>query len=341
MVIGDQVKRDQGFKPRPPFRRGGRFDKPGPPNLMNRRPRWVGPPEEMDLMKKGRPFLNKGGNYDILPFEKMKEQRMRERMVRMERVRRAMELLSMRRSGLCSQHFTQIARLQVHIHWSQNSDEASLRDDSYWNGNKKMQPESEGRISQASDYGNRQQGRFNDFSSRDRTRFPDSAPVQTNNFDSCMIYQLHCDLGSRFECVDFAVSGSSRGAVRIRPERSGREGPGPAMRGAPPASRGRATFSSRDGGRPAVMGEQQHFSSGRQVVVERQGRDQGPRKEWHGGAGSQSGGFPDSRRMGESRPGMMAPHSSHSSAGMNRIVQITNAPMASSSGGFKPFKGRF
>lgn len=46
----------------------------------------------MEMMKKGRPMLNKGGNKDILPFEKMKEQRMRERMVRMERVRRAMEL---------------------------------------------------------------------------------------------------------------------------------------------------------------------------------------------------------------------------------------------------------
>lgn len=56
------------------------------------------------------------------------------------------------------------------------------RDDSYWNGNKKM-PESEGRISQASDYSNRQQGRFNDFSSRDRARFPGTAPVQANNFD--------------------------------------------------------------------------------------------------------------------------------------------------------------
>lgn len=43
-------------------------------------------------MDKGRPMFNKGGNKDILPFEKLKEQRMRERMVRMERVRRAMEL---------------------------------------------------------------------------------------------------------------------------------------------------------------------------------------------------------------------------------------------------------
>lgn len=43
------------------------------------------------MMKaKQRPFINKGE--DILPFEKMKEQRMRERMVRVERVRRAVEL---------------------------------------------------------------------------------------------------------------------------------------------------------------------------------------------------------------------------------------------------------
>lgn len=43
------------------------------------------------MMKaKQRPFINKGE--DILPFEKMKEQRMRERMARVERVRRAVEL---------------------------------------------------------------------------------------------------------------------------------------------------------------------------------------------------------------------------------------------------------
>lgn len=46
----------------------------------------------METMKKGRPFINKGGSQEIVPFEKMKEQRMRERMVKMERARRAMEL---------------------------------------------------------------------------------------------------------------------------------------------------------------------------------------------------------------------------------------------------------
>lgn len=39
-----------------------------------------------------RAFNNKGEDGDILPFEKMKEQRMRERMARIERARRAVEL---------------------------------------------------------------------------------------------------------------------------------------------------------------------------------------------------------------------------------------------------------
>lgn len=45
------------------------------------------------MMKdKQRPFANKEEDTDILPFEKIKEQRMRERVTRMERVRRAVEL---------------------------------------------------------------------------------------------------------------------------------------------------------------------------------------------------------------------------------------------------------
>lgn len=42
----------------------------------------------------------------------------------------------------------------------------------------------------------------------------------------------------------------------MRPDRPGREGPGPAMRGASTANRGRTSFNSRDGGRPVVMGDQ-------------------------------------------------------------------------------------
>lgn len=44
------------------------------------------------MKERGRPFFHKEGNNEILPFEKMKEQRMRERTVRLERVRRALEL---------------------------------------------------------------------------------------------------------------------------------------------------------------------------------------------------------------------------------------------------------
>lgn len=85
----------------------------------------------------------------------------------------------------------------------------------------------------------------------------------------------------------------------------------------------------------------QPFSSGRQVVVERHSREPGLRKEWHSGSSSEGGGFNDSRRIGDSRGSMMAPPSSHSSSGMNRIVQITSSsiPSGSNTGGFKPFKG--
>uniref|UniRef100_A0A3B3ZRZ0 Uncharacterized protein n=1 Tax=Periophthalmus magnuspinnatus TaxID=409849 RepID=A0A3B3ZRZ0_9GOBI len=121
------------------------------------------------------------------------------------------------------------------------------------------------------------------------------------------------------------------GTMRMRDDRPGRDVPGPAVRGGSAGTHGR-NFNDRDG-RPMP------FSSGRQVVVERQNRDQGLRKEWHGGAGSQSAGFVENRRMGDTRGSMMAPPSSHST-GMNRIVQITNNSLSSGGnvGGFKPFK---
>ncbi|XP_056090098.1 SAFB-like transcription modulator isoform X2 [Rhinichthys klamathensis goyatoka] len=489
-MVLDHIKGEQHFnKSRPPFRRGGRFEKPGPPNMMNRRPRWFIPPEEMEMMKKGRPMLNKGGNKDILPFEKMKEQRMRERMVRVERVRRAMELrrrrevaererrereririmrereerenlmrerqrLEVERQKLerermererlereririeqerrkeaerLAREREELRRQQEQLRFEQEKrnnlkrgrDVDQRREDPYWNSGKKMQTQPEGRIGQAGDYNSRQQNRFNDFNPRDRNRYPQTSAGQSNNFDRRNRFDNEPDSKKNrpaprressgfdrypkdFETVRRAEppprtelrdsdrreirdrderrqvsmpdrpaggrapppaiahsrtprDGSHAGwktdggmntkqgdvrAVRMRPERPGREGPGPAIRGVSTASRGRTSFNSRDGGRPVVMGEQ-HFGSGRQVVVERHGRDQGPRKDWHGAAGSQSGGFTDNRRMGDNRPGMMAPHSSHSSTGINRIVQITNVPMAGGSGGFKPFKGRF
>uniref|UniRef100_A0A8C1TDD9 SAFB-like, transcription modulator n=1 Tax=Cyprinus carpio TaxID=7962 RepID=A0A8C1TDD9_CYPCA len=401
-------------------------------------------------MDKGRPMFNKGGNKDILPFEKLKEQRMRERMVRMERVRRAMELrrrrevaererrereririirereerenlmrerqrLEVERQKLerermererlereririeqerrkeaerLAREREELRRQQEQLRYEQEKrnnlkrgrDVDQRREDPYWNSGKKMQTGPVGRISQGGDYNNRQQNRFNNFNPKDRNRYQPTSAVQSNNFDRRNRFDGEPESkknrpaprreGSGFErypknfetmrraepppppraelrdsdrreirdrdepggrvpppAIAHARNprdGSHTGwktdggmnskqgdvrAARMRPERPGREGPVPAMRGVPTASRGRTSFNSRDSGRPVVMGEQQHFGSGRQVVVERHGRDQGPRKDWHGAAGSQSGGFTDNHRIGDSRPGMMAPHS--------------------------------
>uniref|UniRef100_K7FD72 SAFB-like transcription modulator n=1 Tax=Pelodiscus sinensis TaxID=13735 RepID=K7FD72_PELSI len=77
MVVLDQTKGDPGHTR---TMRRGRFDKP--PVLRNKE-RII-----QDKMK----FREYRGRKDILPFEKMKEQRMREHMVRLERIRRAVEL---------------------------------------------------------------------------------------------------------------------------------------------------------------------------------------------------------------------------------------------------------
>lgn len=42
--------------------------------------------------------------------------------------------------------------------------------------------------------------------------------------------------------------------MRMRADRSGRDGPGPTLRGGPSVSRGR-NFNDRDEGRPMVMNE--------------------------------------------------------------------------------------
>uniref|UniRef100_A0A8C1TE97 SAFB-like, transcription modulator n=1 Tax=Cyprinus carpio TaxID=7962 RepID=A0A8C1TE97_CYPCA len=394
-------------------------------------------------MDKGRPMFNKGGNKDILPFEKLKEQRMRERMVRMERVRRAMELrrrrevaererrereririirereerenlmrerqrLEVERQKLerermererlereririeqerrkeaerLAREREELRRQQEQLRYEQEKrnnlkrgrDVDQRREDPYWNSGKKMQTGPVGRISQGGDYNNRQQNpvQSNNFDRRNRfdgepeskknrpaprregsgfERYPKNfetmrraeppPPPRAELRDSdrreirdrderrpvsmpdrpaggrvpppAIAHARNPRDGSHTGWKTDGGMNSKQGdvrAARMRPERPGREGPVPAMRGVPTASRGRTSFNSRDSGRPVVMGEQQHFGSGRQVVVERHGRDQGPRKDWHGAAGSQSGGFTDNHRIGDSRPGMMAPHS--------------------------------
>lgn len=484
MILMDHSKGESNFGKMRPFRRGRYFAKPFNTMNMQRRPKWLIPPEELEMMKdRPRPFINKGEEKEILPFEKMKEQRMRERMARIERVRRAVELrrrreiaeqerrerervrllrereerenllrerqrLEMERQKLererlererlererlrieqerrkeaerMAREREELRRQQEQLRYEQEKRnnlkrgrevDHGRRDDPYWNGNKKMQSDSDVRLNQGSNY-NRQQNRFTNFSTRDRGRFPDGSSDQQptydrrnrfdgepevkkgrpasgfdrypKSFDSVRrteppppqrtelrdtdrrdrderrpVPMHNRPMGGRAAMPGMSHNrsprdgghgwkndsgmnsnkGDLRGAMRMRPERSGRDGPGPALRGGSSASRGRSSFNDRDGGRPMVMGDQP-FSSGRQVVVERHNREQGLRKDWHGGSSSQGGGFPDNRRMGDSRGSMMAPPSSHSSSGMNRIVQITSSsiPSGGNVGGFKPFKG--
>ncbi|XP_076584023.1 SAFB-like transcription modulator isoform X2 [Chaetodon auriga] len=486
MVMVHHAKGDSNFGKMRPFRRGRYFDKPFINMNAQRQPKWLIPPEELEMMKdKQRSFANKGE--DILPFEKMKEQRMRERMARVERARRAVELrrrreiaererrerervrllrereerenllrerqrLEMERQKLererlererlerervrieqerrkeaerMAREREELRRQQEQLRYEQEKRnnlkrgrevDHSRRDDPYWNGNKKMQSESDVRLNQGSNY-NRQQNRFSNFSPRERGRFPDGAAEQPNTYDRRNRFDGEPDIKKsrpaphressgferypkNFDTVRRAEpppppprtelrdtdrrerderrpvpmhdrpmgaratmpsmshnrsprdgghgwksdgginsnKGDIRGPMRMRAERSGRDGPGPSLRGGSSNSRGRSSFNDRDG-RPMVMSNQP-FSSGRQVVVERHSREQGMRKEWHGGSGSQERGFPDNRRLGDSRGSMMAP-SSHSSSGLNRIVQITSnsIPSGGNVGGFKPYKG--
>ncbi|XP_071297750.1 SAFB-like transcription modulator isoform X7 [Agelaius tricolor] len=77
VVVLDQTKGDQGHTRTV---RRGRFDKP---QILRNKER---------IIQEKVKFREYRGRKDILPFEKMKEQRLREHMVRLERIRRAVEL---------------------------------------------------------------------------------------------------------------------------------------------------------------------------------------------------------------------------------------------------------
>ncbi|CAJ1049201.1 SAFB-like transcription modulator [Xyrichtys novacula] len=486
MMVPHYAKGESNFNKMRPFRKGRYFDKPFMNMNVQRKPKWLIPPEEFKMMKeRQRPFINKGE--DILPFEKMKEQRMRERMARAERVRRAVELrrrreiaererrerervrllreheerenllrerqrLEMERQKLererlererlereririeqerrkeaerMAREREELRRQQEQLRCEQEKRnnlkrgrevDHSRREEPYWNGNKKMQSDSEVRLNQGSNF-NRQQNRFSNFTPRERGRFPEAGAEQPNtydrrnrfdgepevkksrpgphressgfdrfpkNFDTVRRAEPHPPprtalrdtdrrerderrlvpmhdrpMGARATMPGMSHNrsprdgghgwkneggmntnkGDLRGPMRMRTDRPGRDGPGPSLRGGSSSGQGRSNFNDRGGGRSMAMGDQP-FSSGRQVVVERHGREQGLRKDWHSGSSSQGGGYPDNRRMGDTRGSMMSP-SSHSSSGLNRIVQITNnsIPSSGSVGGFKPYKG--
>uniref|UniRef100_A0A3Q4H9H0 SAFB-like, transcription modulator n=1 Tax=Neolamprologus brichardi TaxID=32507 RepID=A0A3Q4H9H0_NEOBR len=363
-----------------------------------------------------------------LEMERQKLERERLERERLERERIRIEQERRKEAERMAREREELRRQQEQLRFEQEKRnnlkrgrevEHGRRDDSYWNGNKKIQPESDARLNQGSNY-NRQQNRFTNFTPRERGRFPETASQPPNTYDRRNRFDGEPEVkksrpaphreGSgfdryhkNFETVRRAEpppppraelrdtdrrdrddrrpapmhdrpmgargampgmshnraprdgghgwkndgginsnKGDMRGPMRMRAERSGRDGPGvgpgPALRGGHSINRERS-FNDRDERRPMVMSDQP-FSSGRQVVVERHGREQGMRKEWHGGSSSQGGGFSDNRRMGDSRSAMMPP-SSHSSSGMSRIVQITNnsIPSGGTVGGFKTFKG--
>ncbi|XP_006979335.1 SAFB-like transcription modulator isoform X6 [Peromyscus maniculatus bairdii] len=188
---------------------------------------------------------------EILPFEKMKEQRLREHLVRFERLRRAVELrrrreiaererrereririirereererlqrererLEIERQKLerermererlereririeqerrkeaerIAREREELRRQQQQLRYEQEKrnslkrprDVDHRRDDPYWSENKKLSLDTDARFGHGSDY--RQQSRFLDFSHRERSRFPDTASVQSSSFE--------------------------------------------------------------------------------------------------------------------------------------------------------------
>ncbi|XP_017259843.1 SAFB-like transcription modulator isoform X2 [Kryptolebias marmoratus] len=350
-----------------------------------------------------------------LEMERQKLERERLERERLERERIRIEQERRKEAERMAREREELRRQQEQLRFEQEKRnnlkrgrevEHGRRDDPYWNGNKKMQSESEVRLNQGTNY--RQQNRFSNMNPRERGRFPDSGTQQPNTYERHNRFEGEPEAKKsrpappreasgfdrypkNFETVrrpepppradidrrdgddrrpapmhsrpvaarptmpamshnraprdgghgwknDGGMNtnkGEMRGPIRMRTERPGRDD----LREGPPMNRGRSSFNERDERRPMVMNDQP-FSSGRQVVVERSGREQGLRKEWHGGSSSQGGVFSNNRRMGDSRGSMMAP-SSHSSSGLSRIVQITNSSMPASGtmSGFKPFKG--
>ncbi|XP_075821438.1 SAFB-like transcription modulator isoform X6 [Microtus pennsylvanicus] len=188
---------------------------------------------------------------EILPFEKMKEQRLREHLVRFERLRRAVELrrrreiaererrereririirereererlqrererLEIERQKLerermererlereririeqerrkeaerIAREREELRRQQQQLRYEQEKrnslkrprDVDHRRDDPYWSENKKLSLDTDARFGHGSDY--RQQNRFLDFSHRERSRFPETASVQSSSFE--------------------------------------------------------------------------------------------------------------------------------------------------------------
>ncbi|XP_039346089.1 SAFB-like transcription modulator isoform X3 [Mauremys reevesii] len=310
MVVLDQTKGDQGHTRTV---RRGRFDKP---LVLRNKERFI-----QDKMK----FREYRGRKDILPFEKMKEQRMREHMVRLERIRRAVELR--RRRELAERERRERERIRI-IREREERERLQRERERLEIERQKLERERMER-----ERLERERIRIEQERRKEAERIAREREELRRQQQQLRYEQEKRNSLKRPRDVDH------RGE---RPERSGREVSGHVRSAAPGSRSSTSGYGSREGER-GVMGERgsggQHYNEDRHVV-ERHSRETGPRKEWHGPS-SQGSGYHDARRMGDGRGGgggMMSPHTSNSSP-INRVVQITGSSMQRGSGsGFKPFK---
>uniref|UniRef100_A0A8C5MIE3 SAFB-like transcription modulator n=1 Tax=Leptobrachium leishanense TaxID=445787 RepID=A0A8C5MIE3_9ANUR len=133
--------------------------------------------EELDRLQRER---------ERLEIERQKLERERMERERLERERIRIEQERRKEAERIAREREELRRQQEQLRFEQEKrnslkrprDVDHRRDDAFWNDNKKMAMDTESRFSHGSDF-NRQQGRFNDFDHRDRTRYPEGSSVST------------------------------------------------------------------------------------------------------------------------------------------------------------------
>ncbi|XP_043934823.1 SAFB-like transcription modulator isoform X2 [Protopterus annectens] len=332
MVIIDQTKGDQFYVK--PLRKG-RFEKMA---MMRSSERFF----------QGRPRFRgggMGGRREIMPFEKMKEQKIREHLVRIERVRRAMELRRRReeaeRQRREREHIGMLRereerdrllrererleierqklerermererlereRIRIEQERRKEADRMAREREELRRQRDQLRYEQEKRNSMK---------RPRDVDHRRDEAFWSESKKMAMDSDARFSHGSDYTRQQRFNDFDHRDRGRFPEGSTVqsfeRTDRTGREIPTHGMRAGPPGGVG--------------------SSYGREGAPH--GRDVGgSRREWHG-PGSQGGYNP--KRIGMGRGGMQ-PHSSHPSP-VNRMVGVAGNSMQRS--GFKPFKG--
>lgn len=333
MVIIDQTKGDQFYVK--PLRKG-RFEKMA---MLRSKERFF----------QSRSRFRGGGvsGREIMPFEQMKEQKIREHLVRIERVRRAMELRRRReeaeRQRREREHIGMLRereerdrllrererleierqklerermererlereRIRIEQERRKEADRMAREREELRRQRDQLRYEQEKRNSLK---------RPRDVDHRREESFWSESKKMAMDSDARFSHGSDYTRQQRFNDFDHRDRGRFPEGSTVqsfeRTERTGREIPAHGMRAGPPGGIGTG-YGSREGAL--------------------HGRDAGgSRREWHG-PGSQGGYNP--KRIGMGRGGMQ-PHSSHPSP-MSRMVGVAGNSLQRS-GGFKPFKG--